>query len=70
MNSGPAVVEPDRLRAANLSGNPFESNDDIAATETLSHIDRRRQSGEGVNNGQDADLAAVEQLVVDKITPG
>jgi hypothetical protein len=61
------VIEPDRLWAAHLRNNPFEGVDDIAAAETLPHIDRRRQPGKGVDDGQRADLAPVEQLVVDKI---
>jgi hypothetical protein len=48
------VIEPDRLRAAHLRNNPFEGVDDIAAAETLPHVDRRRQPGKGVDDGQRA----------------
>jgi hypothetical protein len=41
---------------------PFEHSNDIGAAELLPHFDRWRQPSEGVDNGQNADLAAVEQL--------
>ena len=57
------IVEPDRLWAADLSEHPFEHSNDIGAAELLPHFHRWRQPSEGVDNSQNADLAAVEQLV-------
>jgi len=54
------IVEPDRHGAADLSDNPLERFHDIAAAVTLPHVYRRRQPGEGVDDGQNADLAPVD----------
>ena len=43
------------------------SLDDVGSTETLPHIDRRRQPGEGVDHRQHPELPAVEKLVVDEV---
>ena len=61
------IVEPDRLWAADLSEHPFEHSNDIGAAELLPHFHRWRQPSEGVDNSQNADLAAVEQLVMNKV---
>ena len=43
------------------------SLDDVGSTETLPHVDRRRQPGEGVDDRQHPELPAVEKLVVDEV---
>src|SRR6185437_7011972 len=61
------VVETDGLGIAKLARDALECFDDIAATEVLPHIDRRREPGEGIDDGQDTESGSVEQLVVDKV---
>ena len=63
INSG-AVVEADRFGIAELVRDPLERRNDIDAAEALPRLDRRRQPREGVDDGQHADLAAVEQLIM------
>src|SRR4030088_3570903 len=53
------VVETDRLWIAHLKGGTIECCDDIAAAPGLAHLDRGRQPGESIDDGQGTDLAAV-----------
>lgn len=57
------VVDPDALRPAMLAGGSFQRGDDIVTPVGVCHADRRTELGADVDDGQDAQLAAVKQLV-------
>lgn len=61
------VVETNSLWATDLRDDALERLDHIRSAEVLPHLDRRRQSGEGVDDGQHADLATVEELVMNEV---
>ena len=46
---------------------PLQSVDNVYTTISLPHIDRWRQSGEGIDDRQDANPGAIEQLVRQKV---
>src|ERR1700741_5276838 len=54
------VVETDGLGIAGLLRGVIEGGDDIGAAVGGAGVDRRREPREGIDHGQDADLAAVE----------
>ena len=62
-----ALINPDRLRIAQLRADAFQCGDDVLGPIAEARIGRRREAGEGVDHGQDPDLAACRQLVMDKI---
>ena len=62
-----ALIDPDRLRVAHLSTNPFEGLDHVFATIIEARINRRRKAREGVDDGQDTDLPASRQLVMHEV---
>src|SRR5579872_500925 len=62
-----SVVDPDRLRIARTRRGALERLDDIATAVAESHVDRRREAGEGVDHSEDTDLLTVEELVMQEV---
>ena len=62
-----AVVDPNDPWIANSLPGPLERLDGIAGLVGEPRIQRRREPAEGVDDRQDADLAPVEQLVMQEI---
>jgi hypothetical protein len=61
-----AVVDPDRLRIADLGADAFQGLHDILAAVGEAGIGGRTQPGVGIDDGQDAELLAHGELVVDR----
>ena len=57
------VIHPDAFRAAMDRRDPLQRGHHIGAAIAQPYVDRRRDPGEVVDDGQNADLAAGEQLV-------
>src|SRR5579863_205154 len=61
------VIETNGLGIANLVHCLLKRGDDIGTAVGLAHVDRRRQPREGVDDGQHADLATIEKLVMHEV---
>jgi hypothetical protein len=62
-----ALVDPDGLRIAQSGLGSVQRLDDILRPAGKTGIDHRREAAEGVHDGQDPDLAARGQLIVDEV---
>jgi len=58
-----SVVDANRLRHTVECRHFVQCVDDIGAAITLANIDRRRQTREGIDDRQDADLRTIEEVV-------
>jgi hypothetical protein len=59
------LIDPDGLRIAQPAAGPVQGLDHVFRPVGEPRIDHRREAAEGVDHGQDPDLAARRQLVVD-----
>jgi hypothetical protein len=60
-------LDPDRLRIADLSADPFQRPNDVLTAILEAHIRRGAIAGMRIDNSQDPQLLAQSQLVMDKI---
>jgi hypothetical protein len=58
-----AIIDPDTLWSAMLAGCSFQSSDDIMTVVGVPDADRGTQLGADIDDRQDAQLAAVKQLI-------
>jgi len=61
-----ALVDADAPGVAHAAADPLKRHNDVLAAITEARIDGRREPGEEVDHGQEFDLAARRELVVDK----
>jgi hypothetical protein len=54
-------------RVAELARGLLERGDDVGASVGEAGVDRRRQPREDIDDGQDANLSAIEELVMNEI---
>ena len=62
-----ALVDPNGLRIANLSADPFRSPDHILRTIAEPWIDNRREPRKDVDHCKDPDLLAHRELIVNEV---
>lgn len=62
-----AIIQTNALGTPIRRGNALKSLYDIGTTIALPNVERRRKSAEVVNDRQYADLAAIEQLIGQKV---
>ena len=61
------LIDPDRLRIAEFGAGLIQRLDDVLRPIGEPRIDHRGVPSEGIHDGQDPDLPAGRQLVVDEV---